>query len=697
MKNKNISKILSMLLTICLLLGALPVAAVAADGALGRSIGSSGVVNVSTEAELTTVFRNLNDNDELTIKLMDNIDYSIMEFINNNKILFDLNGYILNFTVFLQVTNSTIDIDDSNGGELNFNNTDQGAYPPLLSVNESSSVTVSNISTTVNQWALFVSGNSTVTVKGDISSNRIGVAIGLNSTAQVTVDGKIDASIPVAGNISVYNEYLFLYPEETSSKIDYFEYKHVDALNNISYVWAKGVDNLYGITVGGVYVTADNKDNITGRNITGKVSYNFETNTLTLNNAVIYGDLPDEKNTAIRSFHDLNIVLIGNSIFGVKPTDQTSTNEYSVSTGIDAENQSITLSGSGNLTIYDQSIGIEAKNITVNMGGILTVLESGGGKSCCLKADGGTLTINSGTIDLSSVYSNGLSGDKIIINGGTITSFAQGNPTETGIHYSFNTAPTISPSYKHIVKAGSSASTARIISNPTAETFTKSLYVKIEPTTTSSSSSFSSSDSSNDSSGWNYTAAQTNATTNITKSAATTAAKNAIKAAKAAGLDTATVRIKNVGNISLDALKAMVASGTDIKFQADSMDKTGKTITARISLDPAKSTRDLNLTASVSGSRVKAVKAFFEKWFSNKVSVLSLGQKGSFGQSVDIAAKLDLSGMDTDNLVFYIYDQSANSYKRLNVNYRIDSSGYVRFTTQAAGDIVVSDGPLTLK
>ena len=92
------------------------------------------------------------------------------------------------------------------------------------------------------------------------------------------------------------------------------------------------------------------------------------------------------------------------------------------------------------------------------------------GKACCLKADGGTLTINSGNLNLYSEQSNGLYGDSIFIKGGTITA-----QSEHGT--AFNKAPVFSADYSYTVKAGSSSSDAREISNPT---FTEQ-YIKIEP------------------------------------------------------------------------------------------------------------------------------------------------------------------------------------------------------------------------
>lgn len=45
--------------------------------------------------------------------------------------------------------------------------------------------------------------------------------------------------------------------------------------------------------------------------------------------------------------------------------------------------------------------------------------------------------------------------------------------------------------------------------------------------------------------------------------------------------------------------------------------------------------------------------------------VVHLEQQGAWGQSIQTAARVGLSGMDTENLYFYSYDKKANTYKNL--------------------------------
>lgn len=119
---------------------------------------------------------------------------------------------------------------------------------------------------------------------------------------------------------------------------------------------------------------------------------------------------------------------------------------------------------------------------------------------------------------------------------------------------------------------------------------------------------------------------------------------------------------------------------------------------ALISLDPAKVTGELNLSAFTTNSAAKACETFFEKWFKNDVSVVSLGQQGSFGQPMEIAVKLNLTGMNTKNLEFYSYDKATNTYRRIEKPADwIDKNGYLHFTTELAGDIIISEEMLEKK
>ncbi|MDR2908541.1 MAG: Ig-like domain-containing protein [Oscillospiraceae bacterium] len=105
---------------------------------------------------------------------------------------------------------------------------------------------------------------------------------------------------------------------------------------------------------------------------------------------------------------------------------------------------------------------------------------------------------------------------------------------------------------------------------------------------------------------------------------------------------------------------------------------------------------DLPVLGYTSSTAADNIQKLFEKYFSNKIRVIHFDQPGKWEKPVKIAAKIDLAGMDTTRLVFYAYDREANSYRRIaSPAYWIDANGYLRFTTEFAGDIVISEGELT--
>ena len=68
------------------------------------------------------------------------------------------------------------------------------------------------------------------------------------------------------------------------------------------------IKNPYGITIGGVLVTSENAEAITGDNITGTVSYKADDKTITLNNATITG------NIVVANDNNISIKIIGTNV-----------------------------------------------------------------------------------------------------------------------------------------------------------------------------------------------------------------------------------------------------------------------------------------------------------------------------------------------------------------------------------------------
>ncbi|GHU80831.1 hypothetical protein FACS1894191_6930 [Clostridia bacterium] len=108
-----------------------------------------------------------------------------------------------------------------------------------------------------------------------------------------------------------------------------------------------------------------------------------------------------------------------------------------------------------------------------------------------------------------------------------------------------------------------------------------------------------------------------------------------------------------------------------------------------------------NYTGSTVSASAKAVRGKFDKFYSNVVMDIILGQKGSFSAPVHIAAKLDpkiAAKIDPTTLYFYSYDSATNTYRQIkDPNCWVDKNGYLHFDTELAGDIIISNGPLARK
>lgn len=173
----------------------------------------------------------------------------------------------------------------------------------------------------------------------------------------------------------------------------------------------------------------------------------------------------------------------------------------------------------------------------------------------------------------------------------------------------------------------------------------------------------------------------------------------AVAAAIKAGDKTGTVTVRNALSISYNALKSMQAAavkagGTGAVLQADSM--KGNAVESRIYIDsskiPADMKGDLKLRVYTSNP---SVKDHFTKYYKNKCVVVRFEQEGSFGMEIEVATKVDLSGMSTKGLVFYAYDSVKNSFDRIVApKHYIDDAGYLHFFTSVGGNIIISDGPL---
>lgn len=106
-------------------------------------------------------------------------------------------------------------------------------------------------------------------------------------------------------------------------------------------------------------------------------------------------------------------------------------------------------------------------------------------------------------------------------------------------------------------------------------------------------------------------------------------------------------------------------------------------------------TQDIKIGANMDCAKTLSL---FRSWYDNKLVGFHMQHYGAIGTPVEMAVKLDYSGINTNNLVAYVYYPKSNTFERLsNTNLYIDSAGFTHLVTVAGGDIVISEGPLTDK
>ncbi len=144
----------------------------------------------------------------------------------------------------------------------------------------------------------------------------------------------------------------------------------VSANTTVTAVWQNLVK--YNLWVGGVQVTNANASNITGEGITGAVSYDSTTKTLTLNNATITGvhefSIFDDVG-GIYGKETLKINLIGNNTI-------TGSDNGGSSYGIYIDDGNLTFTGTGSLTVSAADLSENNWSVAVFAEGTITVEES---------------------------------------------------------------------------------------------------------------------------------------------------------------------------------------------------------------------------------------------------------------------------------------------------------------------------------
>jgi hypothetical protein len=175
--------------------------------------------------------------------------------------------------------------------------------------------------------------------------------------------------------------------------------------------------------------------------------------------------------------------------------------------------------------------------------------------------------------------------------------------------------------------------------------------------------------------------------------------QNRINATPAGG--TVNVRYRNLGAVELTTLQAIAraAGGRTLRLGSERQYENNTKVESRVTIDPKASTKAVSLLSSttISSDNCRNVTALMNRFYGNQLSVIRLDQKGAYGQTAAVYAKLDNTSLYTAPLRFYTYDAAANKLDAFNTSYSVSRDGYITFTTAVGNYIVVSNGALKRK
>lgn len=203
-----------------------------------------------------------------------------------------------------------------------------------------------------------------------------------------------------------------------------------------------------------------------------------------------------------------------------------------------------------------------------------------------------------------------------------------------------------------------------------------------------------------------FTAPKTTTTDKTTTSAKTPAAApssgTAVDAKTAADLlkkNNGVATVSNRTTVSPAVLAEMVKVDKNAVLVAQTTFSDSKKAQGQITLkaaDFAKIKTDLKLGVSVESAKTSGVLKNFKTWYSNaNIAVIQMEQTGTLPVAVQVVAKVDLTGFDAKNLVFYSYDSGSKKVQKIETpNYKVDKNGFLHFQTSQTGNIIVTDAPL---
>lgn len=192
--------------------------------------------------------------------------------------------------------------------------------------------------------------------------------------------------------------------------------------------------------------------------------------------------------------------------------------------------------------------------------------------------------------------------------------------------------------------------------------------------------------------------------TSAPAAAATVTAKSIasdLAKAKATGASVS-LTLKATDKLRLDVIKAASDWGIKNKkavfLTVPTPTSTGKSNQGMFTMNPAGFIKNKNAVKTgvyVEKSAVQSVSDSLSKKHPKKAfAVIKLEQSGSYGGTVNIGAKADLSKLNTKSLLFYTYDAKTGKLAKLDLGsdgYSIDKNKYLCFSTNKGGYIVVTD------
>ncbi len=154
------------------------------------------------------------------------------------------------------------------------------------------------------------------------------------------------------------------------------------------------------------------------------------------------------------------------------------------------------------------------------------------------------------------------------------------------------------------------------------------------------------------------------------------------------------IKVENQQQLSLALLQALAKTaanyGKALTVNCDTI--VEQQVVLRLAVNPTKATKAITVTGAVSGEQVQTIQAKFLQWFGAQVQVVGLNQPTDFGMVVEVVAKVDLAPLNTNGLVFYVYDAATGKYTPIAAeNCWVDDNGFVHVKTSLSGYIIVAD------